>query len=126
MPKFTRQQTFDKAVNGLISQGKRAISSTDSRCKYRYRGLKCAVGHLIPDDQYSRSMEGKSINPDYLPNEQVPAQVTLLMKKLGHDTEFCAELQAQHDFADNFNAMCEGFIEFARLKELDLPRGLCL
>ena len=61
MKEPTRQDLFDMAYAGLKKQG--FAQSLDShghgQCKYRGRGgLKCAVGHLIPDERYSSSFEG--------------------------------------------------------------------
>jgi len=55
------QAWFNTIYLGLNSQGFRQ-SSNDDICMYRGPdGLKCAVGWLIPDDQYTSDMEGHSI-----------------------------------------------------------------
>ena len=62
---LTKQEIFDKAVIGVLSQGgyaiimNRKIQST--RCMLRTRtGKKCAFGQVIPDELYDRSMEEHS------------------------------------------------------------------
>lgn len=59
------QEVFDKVVNHLRQQGKKSqglVSSSrnagDTFCMYRNpEGLKCAVGALIEEDEYSPSFE---------------------------------------------------------------------
>lgn len=62
MSDITAQEIFDKVVTHLRTQGEQAsILKSDGGYSCRYRtedGLKCAVGCLIPDDDYSPSMEG--------------------------------------------------------------------
>lgn len=54
------QQMYD----GLKSQGfQRSTPEGTSNCLYRGpNGLKCAIGHVIPDENYSDNLEMKSIN----------------------------------------------------------------
>lgn len=88
----TKQETFDIVVSALRIQG--CKSRKGLRCAYRgNNGLKCAVGHLIPDEDYSAEFEclspyHKSIRP--------------VLKNLGHDIDLCAQLQAIHDISDNW------------------------
>jgi hypothetical protein len=54
---LTRQEIFDKAVGGVIAQGALAMDGT--ACCYRTDdGKKCAIGQLIDDEFYHRSLEG--------------------------------------------------------------------
>lgn len=62
---LTAQEIFDKAVGGIIKQGKASgvhISNGNVSCKYRLDNLKCAAGMLIDDGHYSLSLEGCSAN----------------------------------------------------------------
>lgn len=53
------QTMFNTVVVHLATQGKRATCDVDKvSCRYRARGLKCAVGVLIPDEWYQSDMEG--------------------------------------------------------------------
>jgi len=46
-----------KAINATIEQGEKSATGGGS-CVYRCRnGLKCVVGHMIPDDKYKESFE---------------------------------------------------------------------
>jgi len=56
---YTLQEIFSKVESHLLTQNKQ--SRGVSGCKYRYRNLKCAVGCLIPDELYTKSIEGKGI-----------------------------------------------------------------
>ena len=59
MIKPTRQDLFNTAYAGLKAQGFKQSLDSYGQCKYRGRGgLKCAVGHLIPDERYNSSFEG--------------------------------------------------------------------
>jgi len=55
------QEAFNQIVSHLRLQKVKSFSS-NGRCAYRgINNLKCAVGCLIPDDQYSFLMEGFTI-----------------------------------------------------------------
>lgn len=60
----TAQEVFDFIVAHLRQQN--AKSQTEENddgiqdCLYRYKGLKCAAGCLIPDEKYDVGMEGKA------------------------------------------------------------------
>jgi hypothetical protein len=64
------QKIFDDTVRHLHAQGgpaktklvSRSSGHTMQTCAYRGRnGTKCAVGYWIPDDRYSRIIEGHSL-----------------------------------------------------------------
>jgi hypothetical protein len=58
MEALTKQQIFDKALNGVRQQGGPSnngvgVVSAKGACAYRgTAGTKCGIGHLIPDDHY--------------------------------------------------------------------------
>lgn len=54
------QKIFDVAYKGLASQGfRQSRTSNMGWCAYRGEGgLKCAVGHLINDENYNVGLEG--------------------------------------------------------------------
>jgi hypothetical protein len=58
---YTSQEVFDHVAAHLREQGKPAFrngtNGKPSKCFYRYRGLACAVGGLIPDDRYNPKMD---------------------------------------------------------------------
>ena len=56
---MTPQEIFDTVARHLFTQGTRAYDEIIDQCQYRGPGgTKCAVGCLIPDEAYSRDMEG--------------------------------------------------------------------
>lgn len=56
---MTPQEFFDSTVTHLRRQGKPAVTKY-GKCKYRAAGgLKCAIGFHIPNELYSRTMEGR-------------------------------------------------------------------
>ena len=50
------QLMFDTVATHLLKQGERAGDEVFG-CYYRWNGLKCAIGVLIPDDMYVPEME---------------------------------------------------------------------
>lgn len=57
--KKTAQEVFDFVTNHLIEQGQRSGSAI---CLYRNGAFSCAAGCLIPDDLYSKKLEGLDWN----------------------------------------------------------------
>jgi hypothetical protein len=58
---MTRDELFCYVADALLRQGRRSIGK-DGQCSYRgMDGLRCAIGHLIMDDQYNPSMEDDGI-----------------------------------------------------------------
>lgn len=61
---MTEQEAFDRALNGIRSQGGPSMRQRESgyvmRCIYRSSdGRKCAVGWLIPDEKYDPDFDDK-------------------------------------------------------------------
>ncbi len=83
---MTNQEAFDKMVAHLRKQGKPA--KQDGSCRYRTDdGLMCAVGCLLTDAEYKRSMEGKGV-------ERMQRTYGVLQDL---DPSFLAEMQDTHD-----------------------------
>lgn len=121
---MTRQEMFNKAVAGLAGQGfKRSVTSGGS-CRYRdVEGRKCAVGHLIPDEVYQSSFEGKTIG--YL-LKQCPELGTLLHGRSPTGEEFLLELlQWAHDVGKVPAVMRENLRVVASQYNLKIPEVLC-
>jgi hypothetical protein len=85
------QAAFEKVVRHLLKQGRTSLTDPDdalSTCAYRSPdGLMCAVGVLIPDDQYRSAFEDLSVD-DVAP--RIPA-----LKML--DVGLLRRLQVVHD-----------------------------
>lgn len=59
---FTKQEIFEYICNHLLSQKTKCYnnkSKSGNGCLYRSGNLKCAVGCLIPDEEYVPQMEAK-------------------------------------------------------------------
>ncbi len=92
---MTDQETFDKVVKHLFTQGRRSTAPDNGACMYRSAdGLKCAIGVLIPDEKYDPSFEGMPITRlGWLPNFEVP------IRNLG----LLDSLQRVHDEPQSWN-----------------------
>lgn len=59
--KGTKQEIFDTVVKHLAQQKRRSVIPNTNICMYRSEeGLKCAIGCLIPDEEYNPEMENKA------------------------------------------------------------------
>lgn len=64
---YSAQESFDFAAEYVFRQGEQSFETT--ACLYRGpRGLKCAIGSLLPDSLYETGMEQKGfVNYDKFP-----------------------------------------------------------
>lgn len=106
---MTDQEAFDTVTHHLLTQMEKSMLL--GRCRYRGRaGLKCAVGCLIPDEDYSPMLEGKDI-PTLQSLELFP------MSLHGLKLELLVDLQLIHDG-------CEPEKWHGRLSEIAGKHGL--
>lgn len=61
MKRFTLQEYYDAMVVRALDGGFPSYSASSYMCVYRFGDKACAVGILIPDEKYSKELEGKSI-----------------------------------------------------------------
>lgn len=115
-----KQEIFNKAFLGLKAQGFNQSITDTKKCLYRGPdGMKCAIGHIIPDELYKKNWDVKSKTVDFLPNT--------LWKKLGIDWlsnnmyQFLMALQRIHDNCRNPELMEARYREFARENNLSVP-----
>ncbi len=60
---MTAQEMFDKVWIGLKGQGFAASVDANNNCMYRSpKGLRCAAGHVLPDEMYTSNLEWKPCN----------------------------------------------------------------
>ncbi len=87
------QEVFDFVVNALRKQG---CKSEDSEgCLYRGpNGTKCAAGHLIPNEDYRRSFEGKT---SYYNDMGVQSAPAVYLHDAGYNCDLVTALQGIHD-----------------------------
>lgn len=105
---MTNQEAFDKVVVHLKQQKwKKALDGKD----YMYRsgdGLKCAVGVLIPDSQYSTKLEDQDadIIMEHIPALSGLSSHMLLVLQKFHDSFMTSN---ESDNLDRLKDICEGY-----------------
>jgi len=92
---MNNQGAFDAALLHLLNQGHRSVNSSGRSQLRALRGGKNAIGALIPDQLYSKAMEGKTVQqllaangPEFEPLRELLSGVTLPLLN---------ELQDLHD-----------------------------
>jgi hypothetical protein len=116
-----KQELFNKAYLGLAGQKfTRSAASVEVHgglCLYRGTdGLKCAIGHAIPDELYDPEMD-----PIQEGATAVPLQKILdLIGYIGPDN-FAQELQSAHDGAVTALDMRDRLKALARNHNLTVP-----
>ena len=94
---MTNQEAFDAMVRHLAKQGERCTSGElgDDCCYRGPNGLKCAVGALIPDEEYS---------PDFEDSTADVSAVALACPTLnGIDVDMLGHAQFVHDVSEVHN-----------------------
>jgi hypothetical protein len=97
------QAAFDKATAAVIAQGKRSIADDGDSCLYRGpNGTKCAVGHLMSDEQMSRFGIQEDSNPYVFPF----ALIEELLPGVNQTDacSFLSQIQRAHDRASTFES----------------------
>jgi len=106
---MTNQEAFTTVVLHLRKQGRRAHDHHN--CHYRAPdGCKCAIGALIPDDQYTPELEGSDVRA----LRDLPALQDLNLDLL-HDLQITHDLYAPNEWEDQFAFL-------ARAYELEVPK----
>lgn len=114
---MTHQKLFTTVRNHLLTQMERSEGRSKDHsvsgitiCLYRGpRGLKCAVGVLIPDEKYKPELEGKRITAE---------EVKIAAGLPTHCMFLAEKLQAVHDDhpPTEWKTKLDGVAEFFRLK----------
>jgi hypothetical protein len=56
----SKEQVLQFVTQKIIEQGKPSYSHISRMCYYRDdHGCRCAIGHLIPDDEYNKNIKGQ-------------------------------------------------------------------
>lgn len=118
--RMSQQELFDKAVEGLASQGFKRSMTDLGKCAYRgENNMKCAIGHLVTDEQLlsvAKTHVGlhKSSSSETFNGFWVGFGAFAFSPILGHDRSFLDALQAAHDMGHKANDMIERLRDFAR------------
>jgi len=103
--KYTNQEVYDFVIAKLRAQGVPATEPVSGACRLRAGSRKCAIGWLIPDDQYKSTMEefgaGSLVRRffGFTDDDSTSSVVTLLesLQKL-HDQWYDELLKQMYDF----------------------------
>jgi len=108
---FTKLEIIAFVREKLLAQNVRSVSDDDDMCMYRGpKGRKCAIGHLISDDEYDEKMESSSVNWYHFRRFEISPDRRALLAQLQdiHDThspenwaEYFAELEAHYKQSGN-------------------------
>lgn len=129
---MTPQEVFDTVCAHLAQQGRRSVDHKDDgdgyyfarpRCAYRgLGGLKCAIGCLIPDEEYDPRMEGMNAT-DMLRYMERGHKVACpnTYELLSEHTWLVLELQCAHDTSGQHGrqALQQELLHIAARHELD-------
>lgn len=118
-PPMDKQEVFDIVAPHLIRQGE--TSEGREGCLYRgERGLRCAIGVLIPDKNYNQRIEGSGVSSPHV-RRTLPFTVAV------EDVGFLSALQGIHDedCPDNWESRLRDFATAEGLNStmLDALRG---
>lgn len=108
------QAMFNKAVEGLASQGFKQAELPNGGCAYRApNGAKCALGHLISDAEYKPAFEGHDV---YTLESELPW--------IRRNADELDDLQFCHDHAKNPSDMRGRLRNYACEYSLTIPEVL--
>lgn len=124
---LNKQEVFNTVYTKLRAQGKRSIvlERKHQRCVYRGRGnTRCAIGHLIPDELYTKELEGQVVGRLCYDPEKVNINVvlaTLFGELTKQDYSFLNALQQAHDYwtKETLDALDAAFREVAKQFDLE-------
>lgn len=129
---MTLQEMFDKAVTGIKKQGRLSqgpmnpLNGKPGHCYYRHPdnpAVRCAVGHLIPDELYDgREMEGRIVTCDAVLGTSMRAVLGILPHEDLYSVpavSMLARLQTAHDEAHTVEEFLTRAVEVARQFMLD-------
>lgn len=122
----TKQETFNQAYLGLKSQKFeksevvcQGIDEGLKKCAYRGEGgLKCAAGHLIPDEKF-----GPDMVAHYNNSSSTTPRIAEILHDEGHDIPFVEDLQGVHDNSSSPREMDSRLRMLAKTSRLEIPEG---
>ena len=98
-----RQAVLEQTTKAIVAQGGpsmdseySALEDSDPMCAYRgLGGRRCALGHLIPDDEYHEGIEGTTLEGDWQIKEIIERSLGIDLSV--DDVDFLQQLQEAHD-----------------------------
>lgn len=118
-----KQEIFNKAIRALHAQPQKSYDEFTGTCFYRGpEGIKCAIGHLIPDEEYNPKFEGEIPSFSELPgNPEIQRKIaTLCGAETKKDAWFLQALQTYcHDNVLNWHTRESHWKAFAEEQGLD-------
>lgn len=121
MSEISKQETFNLIATHLMNQEIKSISETGSCKYYGPDELKCAIGCLIPEELYSKELEGQSVRSLIQSSELLHNELAIILKK--HDIRLLVALQDIHDGVAP-RLWREALIAKAKSQNLTLPECL--
>lgn len=111
--KYTAQETFDMICEGLKAQSWCKSATRVGSCKYRSSdNVKCAVGQLIPDEEYDPEFDhGNGLASDIVFSRSKTLQ--------RHALFLLTRAQKTHDHAENSEDMKRRFASLAETFKLE-------
>ena len=102
------QAVFNFVVNHLRQQKLQSTDDPTGGCVYKSKdGTSCAVGCLIPEEEYTSSFEGEPLNRYLEDVVNDTNEITHWVHNKGYDSRLLCELQWLHDDNDNWGCSFE-------------------
>lgn len=132
---MTLQEIFDKSVTGIKTQGRLSQGPVNPGngkpgvCYYRHpddAAVRCAVGHLIPDELYDRKMEGRNVRSDAVLGTAMRERLGTPRSHAGHPSpavSMLSQLQTAHDNAPTVEKFLISAADVAR--QFHLNSAVC-
>ena len=120
---MTKQEIFDTVVTHLRAQGIRSMRGCT--CVYRGpEGRKCAIGALIPDEDFKPEWEGYIVGSRSEEPGNQELQDYFVFKFGLHNIGFLIDLQRLHDRDDLYTPSWEEqFVRMATNHGLTIPES---
>jgi hypothetical protein len=119
---MTKQEIFDKVATHLFTQGMRSIDS-EERCCYRGpNNTSCAIGCLIPDENYDKNMENECIVTLINNNKHNHSEKWNFFAIWKDKKNLLQALQSVHDYSNNWQStvkMRKALADLAEYYNLD-------
>jgi hypothetical protein len=113
LAKQSMQTLFDTAVKAVWEQGAKSWDDVQGMCMYRHGNLKCAVGHVLTDEQIQKYDVREDVNPWHfnqeLLKELLPGVYIL------DASAFLADLQRAHDKSPKGDTFASEFLKHANV-----------